>query len=110
MTKVGLGGEQTHSVEPVTGVGDETVFAFDTTRAEDGSLLLALVYGDAKSPSVTVGRLTADGETSTLPPLTLAAPVVAVRVRPSPQGIALAVLTRVNFDRIAELYHHDPFP
>ncbi len=110
VTKVGLGGELSQSVEPVTGVGDEPVFAFDATLAEDGSLLLALVYGDAKNPLVTVGRLTPDGETSTLPPLALSAPVVAVRLRPSPQGIALAVLTRVNFDRIAELYHHDPFP
>ncbi len=110
VTKVGLAGELTQSVEPVTGVGDEPVFAFDATLAEDGSLLLALVYGDPKTPLVTVGRLTPDGETSTLPPLPLAAPVVAVRLRPSAQGIALAVLMRVNFDRIAELYHHDSFP
>jgi hypothetical protein len=94
----------------VAGIGDEPVYAFDATFADDGSLLLALVRGPPKWPSVTVVRVAPGGGTSALPALELDASPVAVRLRPTARGVAVATFTREGFKRRADLYHCDhPF-
>ncbi len=85
-------------------IGEEPVLAFDAALAPDGALVIAVVRGDIHHPGVATFRIDESGAAAAFPRIELGAMPVALRVAVTRAAVFAAILTRINFDRLVDLY------